>query len=387
MSTKTRVLFFSVAILNLLASAVLADEAAGQAADASGAAGSAPPSKTGSLVLGVAHDPAAHDRLRDRAGRLLGVVVGLDEFQCRVSSECLDRTLSAPFALDAPFQDVLLEIPVHGQAHVQGVVKTVLVPDVDHAAFDMVLAGTVILKGVGNARSIQITSDATTEFHAAARLLLDARGLASQPAACTAKTALVTKEITSSRPKVLGKFTERIAQNRAATNKTEAEVECSAHVEQAICRAFDREIAGLAAAINAALADRLAALDEAKRARWNEVRFRTDSAGISIGRPNGAQALLVAWPSEAGKPVPPIVLRLPRPKLDMGMLTTGLRLLAAEEKSTTGTVPASSSPLFAARPPVAYRSTVSLQPETLTVRLEFEPQEQLAKDQPTGGMR
>jgi hypothetical protein len=337
------------------------------------------PAKSRTLVLGVRYgDPADAERLHKRIGDALALLACVDDFDCRLSSQLLGCVRSAHMVADGPFEDVLLNIPVSGTAHVEGSLKITTIPDSTRAAFEMHIEGTAQLQGIGHKRGVRIDSDATSRFHATKRLLLDNAGLACLPATCSAETSLATTGIASRQPRLIGKFSERIAQQRVIENHKAAEAECSDHVAGAIRAAMDREVGALITAFNAALDEHLAAASEAQRLSWRRVRFRSEADCLSITRAGEGSVQFASWKPEDGKPAPPIQLRLPRAKFDVNRLLMGLEFLGSSKADGAAISTA------AAQASMALRPSVTWQKETVTVSLHYEPVARLAQEPVVG---
>ena len=63
---------------------------------------------------------AAEKQTREQAQRTFALLSALDQFQCRLSEECLSRPFGNPVGIDVAFQDIVLGVPVYGQARVDG---------------------------------------------------------------------------------------------------------------------------------------------------------------------------------------------------------------------------------------------------------------------------
>ncbi len=253
------------------------------------------------LVLGVRWgDPACAERLQQRTRTALTVLSLLGDFDCRLSSEALSYARPGSLVVDGPFEDTLLNIPVRGQAHVEGTLSLVPVADQQRATIDVHVYGTARLEGSGTSHRVRIESDAAVTFHAVKRIFLDTAGVTSLPASCTAETDMVFKEIKARQPKLLGKFAERIAHQKVADSHEAAETECSAHVVEAICAAFDRELEKSAKVVNTTLGDFLAAATEDYKAHWQRVRFRTATDSVWISRERGGATQFAQLPAAAG---------------------------------------------------------------------------------------
>ncbi len=270
-------------------------------------------------------DRQAAERLEKRAGELLRMAACLDEFECRLSSELLSCQRAQAMVVDSPFEDVLLSVPVRGDAHVEATLKVATIPSNDHAAFELRLEGTVQMHGLGLTQGVRIYSDATTKVHAVKRLTLDGSGVKSLPASGRAETSFVAKQIKSDRPRLLGRITERVARQRIDDTRRQAENECSDHVRSAICAVLDHEVETLVTAMNRSLTKHLAASAE-NREHWERLRFRTEAAGLCITRSPVGATMLASWRPDDAHPHPAVVLRVPRAGLDLRRMLVGMGL-------------------------------------------------------------
>jgi hypothetical protein len=323
----------------------------------------------------AAEAAARQKQTREETLRTLALLDALDGFQCRVSEECLSRPVSKPVGVDLVFQDVIVGVPVSGQARLEGALQIDLAPDKEHVSFDVILTGAVALKGTGRSQDVQIRTDTIVDFHAMKRLQIDQQGITSLPATCTATAAITMKEISSSRPRLLGKFSERVAQKRSVSSKEAAEAQSAEHLAEAISEHLDREVAAVVAVVNAALADHLKAADETAKSRWSQIRFNTADEWIHIARPSAGKELL-HFAAAQDKTPSPLVLQLPRARLDVNVVLTGMRYLQQD-----GQQPAASSHV-AVRQPVKFRPVVELGSDTITFRFEFDEPAKLAQDAP-----
>jgi hypothetical protein len=325
------------------------------------------------LVLGVRWgDADCAKRLDRRTRSLLAVVSYLGDFDCRLSSEALSHARPERLVVDGPFQDTLLNIPVQGNAHVEGALSMVPVPDNQRVVVDVHVDGTVRLAGSGVSHRVQIESDATVTFHAVKRMFLDATGLTCQPASCIAESDMVFKEITAKQqPRLLGKFAERVAQQRVSDSHEAAEEECSEHVVDAICAAFDRELGNSVKIVNLALSDYLASATAENQAQWQRVRFLSADDSISITRDSEVQSQFAEMSALSGASRPPVVLCISRRSFGVGHALAGLQLLQPA-------VPAGSPAAAPAMPPM--RARVSWQKKTVTVTLDHDRSIGLAQE-------
>jgi hypothetical protein len=328
------------------------------------------------LVLGVRWgDADCAERLDRRTRSLLAVVSYLGDFDCRLSTEALSHARPERLIVDGPFQDTLLNIPVQGNAHVEGVLSMVPVPDNQRVFVDVHVDGTVRLAGSGVSHRVQIESDATVTFHAVKRMFLDTAGLTCQPASCTAESDMVFKEIIAKQPRLLGKFAERVAQQRVSDSHAAAEEECSEHVVDAICAAFDREFGNSVKIVNVAISDYLASANAEKQAHWQQVRFRSADDCISITRDSDVPSQFAEMSAVTGASRPPVVLCISRRSLGVGHALAGLQLLQPA-------VPTNSSAAAPAMP--AMRARVSWQEKTVTLTVDHDRSVGLAQETVVG---
>jgi hypothetical protein len=313
----------------------------------------------------AAETDAPLKRTRDQALKTFAILGALDEFQCRLSEDCLSRPFLHPIGIDVAFQDLILGVPVYGQARVDGALRIDLAPDKDHVSFDIIFTGTVALKGTGRSQGVQIRTDTVVDFSASKRILIDHDGISCKSATCTANAAITTKGISSSRP-LLGKFSEQIAKRKSADSKNEAESECAEHLSEAISEHLDREVDAVAAVVNVALADYWKTATPDVKSRWTEIRFNTAEDWVHIARPRSGQEPRTFVAASQGKPTLPIVLQLPRARLDMNVVLTGMRYL-----QTNSQQPAFSSHV-GDQQAVKLHPVLELGPETITIRFEFD---------------
>ncbi len=153
-----------------------------------------------------------------------------------------------------------------------------------------------------------------------------------------------------------------------------AEAECSEHVVEAICAAFDREFSNSAKIVNAALQDFLAAASNTQKEQWRAVHFRTLVDSVCITRDSLGSTQFAALPDGAGRFQPPVVLRIPRDALGIKHLLAGVQLLQPAHQ--TATPPNAAAPLL--------RSAVSWQDKTVTVTVDYDRTVGLAQEPAIG---
>ena len=295
-----------------------------------------------------------------------------------MSSQILTCGRSSNLSVDGPFRDVLVQVPVRGQAHVDGLIRIVPVPNGKRAVLEMHVEGTAQMVGAGTTHGVRLDSDATTKFHVTKKLYLDCTGMTAERAACRATTVLVSKGVSAQQPMLIGRLTERIARRRVQESQQEAEAECSAHVAEAMRAAVDREVDTLAQAMNTALAEHLAAATDVECARWQDVSFRTETDCLCVSRGAGVLEQFSEYQVTSIKPPPALMLRLPRARLDMNRLLVGMHLLRPAEAGEIATTAA------AGESRAAMQSSLSWQEKTVTVSLNYGPSARLAQEPSSG---
>jgi hypothetical protein len=334
---------------------------------------------SGSMELGIHYsDPGAPARLHKRTTNLLMLANCLDDFDCRMSSEVLACGRSSKLSVKGPFKDVLLEVPVRGQAHVDGVLRIAPVANAQRGALEMRIEGTARMIGGGTTHGVRLDSDATTRFVITKQLFLDHTGMTTQGAKCRATTTLVSKGVSAQQPRLIGRLTERIARRRVQESQQAAEAECSAHVAAAMQVAVDREVEALALAMNQALAEHLASATDEQRARWHKVRFHSEADCLCVSRGGDTLEHYAEYQVTAIKPPPALVLRLPREPLNVNRLLAGMHLLRPAE---TGNIASSATK---GQNALALQPSLSWQEKTVTVSLHYGPTARLAQEPAMG---
>lgn len=341
-----------------------------------------------SLVIDASgSDQQTKQQLQRDAARMVDLCCELREFHCRISPEFLQHALGSAIAFEAPFKDVLLNLPVTGQAHVAGQVRIELLPDDTQVVFVMCLNGQIEMRGIGRARGIRIHYGATSAYRATKRIALDPAGLSALPAACTADSSVTVTDVTTARPKIVGKFVERAARSQVDVNEEEAEAECSEHVEAAVCRALDCEVATLAKIVNAAVAERIGASSATQKEGWHQFHFRTEADSIHIAR-HAAQSALAKWPAADGRQ-PPATIRILRARLDLGGILALCRTVANQVGSkdnpptpdqrlhATDAPPTRS--IFGRTNAIAMRPAMTLEPDELVIVFDYPDQGRIAR--------
>jgi hypothetical protein len=308
---------------------------------------------------------ASPERLQHQTARLLSVASSVPEYHCMVYEECLNAMLPPHVDFDAQFRDILVDVPVYGQSHTQGKLQSKLVPDGEHASFELCFTGTIQMAAVGHTRGIQIDSDATTQFKAVKRMTLDNARLRCLPAECEARSRLRIERITNRRPRIMGGLVERVARRRVNSTMSQAEKECSEHVEQAVREHLDRYIESLAEVVNVGLRSHVRALSAEDHAAWTKIRFCTNEDCLFVMRGTSNPP---AWEHTPG--ARSLVIAMPRTRFGQN---AGIGWLLLDEQDGPRSTDAERQPVaFDAWPHMAFRPTVKWESEALTVSLEID---------------
>ncbi|MBI2826313.1 MAG: hypothetical protein HYX69_16650 [Planctomycetia bacterium] len=369
-----RSLFFALVALYVLGAHLAAGDDTAAAPTSSDPA----PRKTGGLVIEVSGiDDLAKRQLHGDASRLVELCCNLGDFHCCISPELLQGALGSAIAFDAPFKDVLLDLPVTGDVRFAGQVRITLVPDEEQIAFELCTTGEIQMRGIGRARGVRIHYDGTSRYRATKRIMFASAGLSSLPATCAAESSVTVADVSTGRPGIVGRFVERAARRQAVVNQEEAEAECSEHVEAAIRRALDCEVATLAKIVNTAMSERMQVLRAPERHAWQDIKFHTEDGSIHIAR-HDERSALAQQPSASRKQIPPASLRVFRSGLDFRSLCVLGRIMVTPKESERQDVGRSQS-IFGRTHALTLQPALAVEPDTLTIVFDFPQQAQIAR--------
>jgi hypothetical protein len=163
-----------------------------------------------------------------------------------VSVECSRRFLENYFQRaverDAPVDDQILGTRIAGQSHLSGQVKLVWhTPDLP-PGFDLIFSGVCRSQTDGLNEVVTLHNQAETVFEARKQLIWTGEGLEASPAVAQAETHSTTVKIDSSLPGVVGRIASRIAQDRVAEVRPQADAISSQHAAERIARGFDARV-------------------------------------------------------------------------------------------------------------------------------------------------
>ena len=166
-------------------------------------------------------------------------------------------------------------------------------------------------------------------------------------------------------------------QRKVVESHEEAEAECSEHVIEAICAAFDRELGNSTNVVNTTLRDFLATASETRKAHWQQVRFHTATDSVWISRDTGeTRRNSPQVPSASDAALPTVLLRIPRTRSGCDTCWPAYSFCSRKPRRLRPTNAASGTP--------AMRSSVSWQEKTLTLALDYERPVGLAHESVVG---
>jgi hypothetical protein len=136
-------------------------------------------------------------------------------------------------------QEVILGTSIRGDAQMKGRVTLDLVPDSEKASFDIVLSGTTTSENVGHNGPVTIYSSSVTSVDARKRVLVDATGIANEPARADCRVRSKPHKISGSA------FAQSVAWSRVGQQKARAEAIASQRAERRAEKKVDQEVGEL----------------------------------------------------------------------------------------------------------------------------------------------
>lgn len=300
-------------------------------------------------------------KLRASTSQLLTAASAMPAYECSFTGEAVHAYVPREVKIDAPFRDVIVQVPVVGQSTTTGSLRIEAVPDDDELNLVAHLTGTVIMHGVSTDRGVGVATRTETKFHVTKQLACSPVRARSTPAQCRATTTIAIQGVSSSRPRLLGRIATRVGYRQASASLGTARYETNWHVESALEEYFDGQLDKLAGELNATLSDHLASLDKPSREAWSHVQFRTTKDGCRVTR-NEDSSLLVA---RERKYKGDVVLILPRKNIGIGAVL-GLLAVGQAPNQPRETDPAKALAEKSAKP------VVDLEPDSVVVSMKFD---------------
>jgi len=197
-----------------------------------------------------------------------------------VSSELLAREARQSIEKVIPVRDVILGVPVQGNARLKAVTSLKLLDGQEKGVFELLLTGSAVSTTRANGGKAVIHCRTVTRFTARKQIVLDQRGLHAQPATCCAVATSTITGVSSPLPRLRGRLARRVAWRRAQSQRAQAERISARHSEQTIGHSFDADIALEMRQANAWLASRLK--NDGISGSRSEPSFRTSITGLRV---------------------------------------------------------------------------------------------------------
>src|SRR5262245_8047218 len=142
----------------------------------------------------------------------------------RVSGELIAPAIERPIDEVLGVDEVILGVRAIGDAHVQAQPQLILADDPEHAAFSVLLTGTIASRTVGRKGPVEIYSRSHTSFSAAKRVcFLPGRGFIQEADRIEALGASETEQIVPDRRGLLGRMIERAAWQRVSDSRDQVD--------------------------------------------------------------------------------------------------------------------------------------------------------------------
>jgi len=156
----------------------------------------------------------------------------------RAAEAIVGGGIQQPINNVTPIDDVILGTDIHGTGRTVGRLDVELVPHRNRAVIDTMLRGTTWSNTVGYNGPATIYSEGATAIGGRKRIMLDADGFKSYPAAAAAVTRTRITGVSAGR----GGLIERIARKRVYESKSQAERIGARHAEARVEDRLEREV-------------------------------------------------------------------------------------------------------------------------------------------------
>ena len=196
-----------------------------------------------------------------------------------VSKRLVAAGIEEPVDETVPVRDVILGTDLYGTGHNVGEITLALVPNQDHAVFDLTYRGITSTRNTGYNGPVVIFSKGTTGIGATKRLWLNAAGLASHPARARATTH---SNILDIQPQRGGRMVERIAWRKASEQKCLAESIASQHAATRAERQMDSRAGVVLDDVNSNFEDKFREPAAERNLFPSELQFRTDEDALHV---------------------------------------------------------------------------------------------------------
>ncbi len=214
----------------------------------------AEPTAEGALVIGRAVGQLEGLRQAPALVRAIRHHFAQPNLLMEVSAGVVAAGITRPVDYKAPVRDVILGTRIQGTGHTVGEVNVELVPDPRRGLIDVMFSGVTRTKSTGYNGPAIIYSTGVTRTGTRKRLWIDDNGLHGLPAASNAVTETRITGVRSRRGR--GGVVERQARQRAAEQKSQAELIAARHAEQRVNTRVDKQAGQLIRRANEAFVEK-----------------------------------------------------------------------------------------------------------------------------------
>lgn len=162
------------------------------------------------------------------------------------SAKFLNEFIQVPIDQNQPVEEMIMGMPVAGNADMHGMASMALIPNPDHAAFEVIVQGRADSTTSGGQMLVNVQSEGTSWFKARKRIEIGSDGFDLYEASAEAKTTINQAAVSTEIPGRIGSLVGRIVGRVVEANRPQIDYEAS---EKAAYRAakeldgrIDREV-------------------------------------------------------------------------------------------------------------------------------------------------
>lgn len=158
------------------------------------------------------------------------------------SGKFLNEFIQVPIEQNGPVEETIMGMPVSGTADTRGMATLFLLPNADHAAFEIVASGRADSLTSGQQLIVNIESDGTTHFEARKRLEISSDGIDLFEASATAQTTVNRSAVSTPIGGRIGSLVGRIAGRIVEANRPQIDYEASQRAAYRAAKELDQRI-------------------------------------------------------------------------------------------------------------------------------------------------
>ena len=160
----------------------------------------------------------------------------------QLSGKFLNEFIQVPVAQQQEVVDVILGMPVEGNASTRGVATLLLNPNEDHASVEVVVNGQADSVTTGRQIVVNVHSDGRTQFEARKRIDISTDGIDLFEASATAKTTVLKSAVSTEIPGVVGSLVGRVVGRIVEANREEIDYAASERAAYRAAKELDQRI-------------------------------------------------------------------------------------------------------------------------------------------------